>query len=517
MRGLVMDFAGDRRALGHRRRVSCSARPSWSAPVTAFHARSRDVYLPAGRALVRFPHRPRRRRAGARSTPTRPMSGCRCSCAPDRSCRPGPAVQTTAERADPPLTLHVFTGADGAFTLYEDDGVSRHICTAPSRASRSRWNEASGTLTIGARQGRLSRHGRAADDPRDLVRSPPSARGGLRPAGRCSRSAYSGAEVRVTAAMKKPAIEQNPDIRFLGKLLGDVIRAYGGEALFRADRIYPLHLGRPPSRRGRRPTRSIPASTRSASTTRSPSCAASCCSRCSPIWPRTGRASRPSRAPTVAEALERLAARGDRQGDGRCAARPRADRAGADRASDRSQAQEHDRPSQPHRRADARCATPGATETPEGDDRSSRRSRGRSPCCGRRARCAASGSTSPTRSRPRSSYLRDVFLPVLPALYARWERALGAAAAELPAARQLDRRRPRRQSLSSPPTRCGWRSARAREAVLGHYLDAGARARRRTVDLDRAGRGRRRASQRAGRRERRRSAEPRATSPIAAR
>ncbi|MDP9414258.1 MAG: phosphoenolpyruvate carboxylase [Pseudomonadota bacterium] len=28
-------------------------------------------------------------------------------------------------------------------------------------------------------------------------------------------------------------IEQNPDIRFLGKLLGDVIRAYGGDALFR--------------------------------------------------------------------------------------------------------------------------------------------------------------------------------------------------------------------------------------------------------------------------------------------
>ena len=28
-------------------------------------------------------------------------------------------------------------------------------------------------------------------------------------------------------------LEQNPDIRFLGKLLGDVIRAYGGEALFR--------------------------------------------------------------------------------------------------------------------------------------------------------------------------------------------------------------------------------------------------------------------------------------------
>src|SRR3982751_3200708 len=30
-----------------------------------------------------------------------------------------------------------------------------------------------------------------------------------------------------------PAITNNPDIRFLGKLLGDVIRAYGGDELFR--------------------------------------------------------------------------------------------------------------------------------------------------------------------------------------------------------------------------------------------------------------------------------------------
>ncbi len=31
----------------------------------------------------------------------------------------------------------------------------------------------------------------------------------------------------------KPGIEQNPDIRYLGRLLGDVIRRFGGEALFR--------------------------------------------------------------------------------------------------------------------------------------------------------------------------------------------------------------------------------------------------------------------------------------------
>ena len=35
------------------------------------------------------------------------------------------------------------------------------------------------------------------------------------------------------AAMARPPIWQNPDIRYLGRLLGDVIRAYGGERLYR--------------------------------------------------------------------------------------------------------------------------------------------------------------------------------------------------------------------------------------------------------------------------------------------
>ena len=221
-----------------------------------------------------------------------------------------------------------------------------------------------------------------------------------------------------------PAVEQNPDIRFLGRLLGDVIRAYGGERAVPADRIYPRGLGRPASRRRRPATRSIPASTRWRSTTRSPSCAASCCSRCSPTSPRIGRASPPSRAPTSPTRSSGCEA----QGIGRDAVaellEQRADRAGAHRPSDRGAAQEHDRPSQPHRRADAaarrRPRRDAGGRAGRGGDRSAR-----SPCSGRPGRCAASGSTSPTRSRPRCAYLRDVFLPVLPALYARWERALG--------------------------------------------------------------------------------------------
>ena len=44
------------------------------------------------------------------------------------------------------------------------------------------------------------------------------------------------------------------------------------------------------------------------------------------------------------------------------------------------------------------------------------------------------------------AYMRDIFLPVLPSLYARWERVLRQRPEEFPATGQLDRRRPRRQS-----------------------------------------------------------------------
>ena len=89
------------------------------------------------------------------------------------------------------------------------------------------------------------------------------------------------------------------------------------------------------------------------------------------------------------------------------------------------------------------------------------------------------------------TYLRDVFLPALPALYARWERALGAAAAELPAARQLDRRRPRRQSLRHrriAAARAQPRGARRCSAIISTRSTRSApncRSRPRYADADR--------------------------------
>ena len=71
-------------------------------------------------------------------------------------------------------------------------------------------------------------------------------------------------------------------------------------------------------------------------------------------------------------------------------------------------------------------------------------------------------------------------------MYRELEDALpGHAIATVLPHGQLDRRRPRRQSRSSPPTRCAWRW-RARRDGAALLPDRSARARRRAVDLGHA-------------------------------
>ena len=52
-----------------------------------------------------------------------------------------------------PITLYVYAGADGAFSLYEDDGLSYAYETGAFSRIPITWDDASGKLTIGAREG----------------------------------------------------------------------------------------------------------------------------------------------------------------------------------------------------------------------------------------------------------------------------------------------------------------------------------------------------------------------------
>ncbi len=66
----------------------------------------------------------------------------------------GPAIQFTAQDKKGPVTLNVYTGADGSFSLYEDDGVSRQYLHGHYSRIPFKWDEKTRTLAIGMREGK---------------------------------------------------------------------------------------------------------------------------------------------------------------------------------------------------------------------------------------------------------------------------------------------------------------------------------------------------------------------------
>ncbi|HEV3031909.1 MAG TPA: DUF5110 domain-containing protein, partial [Polyangia bacterium] len=65
----------------------------------------------------------------------------------------GPIVQYATEKPADPLELRVYRGADGAFTLYEDENDNYNYETGMFATIPLAWSEMKKTLTIGARAG----------------------------------------------------------------------------------------------------------------------------------------------------------------------------------------------------------------------------------------------------------------------------------------------------------------------------------------------------------------------------
>jgi alpha-glucosidase/alpha-D-xyloside xylohydrolase len=116
------------------------------APVTEPGAASRNLYLPNG---AWYDFWTEERVTGGRNI-TRPV---------DLATMPlyvragaivplGPVKQYTAEPVDAPLTLVVYPGADGAYTLYDDDGVSFDYRTGQWMGIAMTWDDARRTLSL---------------------------------------------------------------------------------------------------------------------------------------------------------------------------------------------------------------------------------------------------------------------------------------------------------------------------------------------------------------------------------
>jgi alpha-D-xyloside xylohydrolase len=151
MRGLAMDFPKDAAARDVNDQYLFG--PAFLvSPVYQFEARSRSVYLPAGTRWYDFytgqAHEGSKRIEAAAPLSRMPLFVKAGSIVPI-----GPAIQHTGEKLDAPVTLCVYQGANGSFDLYEDDGESYAYERGEFARIPIRYDDASGTLSIGARSG----------------------------------------------------------------------------------------------------------------------------------------------------------------------------------------------------------------------------------------------------------------------------------------------------------------------------------------------------------------------------
>jgi alpha-D-xyloside xylohydrolase len=151
LRPLVMDFPSDATA----RRITDQylfGPALLVSPITSYNARSRTVYLPSGATWYDF-------WTGARAASTGNVSAAAALDAIPVYARGGaivpvgPDLQYTSEKPADPITLYVYGGADGSFTLYEDQGTTNDYEHGAFATIPLRWTDATRTLSIGARSG----------------------------------------------------------------------------------------------------------------------------------------------------------------------------------------------------------------------------------------------------------------------------------------------------------------------------------------------------------------------------
>jgi alpha-D-xyloside xylohydrolase len=151
MRGLAMDFADDL-AVRDVRDEFLFGKAFLVAPVHKHRARSRQVYLPSGAAWYDF-HTGAQHAGGETVDAAAPLSRMPLFVRAGSVVPVGPEIQYSSEKLAAPITLFVFTGADGSFDYYEDDGVTYGYERGEFARIPLRYDSAQETLTIGARSG----------------------------------------------------------------------------------------------------------------------------------------------------------------------------------------------------------------------------------------------------------------------------------------------------------------------------------------------------------------------------
>ena len=154
MRPLVMDFTDDP--------VACNISDEYMfgnallvCPVMNYGQREREVYFPEGSVWYGWDHGTDESvvyEGGSRILAPAPLSGIPMYFRGGEIYVVGNPVQSTAEQQTK-LCISVFAGGDASFTLYSDNGLDYSYEKGQFARVPLNWDEASRTLTIGAREG----------------------------------------------------------------------------------------------------------------------------------------------------------------------------------------------------------------------------------------------------------------------------------------------------------------------------------------------------------------------------
>ena len=209
MRPLVMDFANDEKVYEIADQYMFG--PAMMVnPVIEAGAKSRSVYLPVDSMWYDF--WTGKTFEGGQAVETKASIETMPLFVRAGSIIPyGPAVQYADENPGAPIELRVYPGADGTFTLYEDEGDNYNYEKGAYATIDIRWDDQKQELIIGDRKGTFP--GMVAERTFRIVRVNGASGGGLQPTENVGAEVkYTGRKIQtpVPIVTALPAPEETP-------------------------------------------------------------------------------------------------------------------------------------------------------------------------------------------------------------------------------------------------------------------------------------------------------------------
>ncbi|MCK4747345.1 MAG: DUF5110 domain-containing protein, partial [Bacteroidales bacterium] len=151
MRALVMDFPEDENVTEISDQYMFGP-GLMICPVHTYKAREREVYFPEAEGWYDI-HSARFIEGGQHLSVPAPYEQMPVYVRAGSIIPCGPEIQYVGEKPGEPITLYIYSGADGEFTLYEDEGVNYNYENGAFSEIRISYDDELKTVVIGGRQG----------------------------------------------------------------------------------------------------------------------------------------------------------------------------------------------------------------------------------------------------------------------------------------------------------------------------------------------------------------------------